>query len=400
MALNTNPETTKWLDWLFLPGGGAIPGLMISRFDRDGTSDEGAPGYATIWGHLMNRMARLLEDTTVYNHHNIFRDFPQFAQAYTVAYRMAVLGLSIPNMGDSGSTGLIGFNANPAFMANGFYYSHNPDIAVAAYRANGNSAEGLGYDIFSPDPESISKEIRKIGKKAGPRPEGGYLMNGFGLATLESGTGQKGVAIADNFGRTKMHAHPDLLNFDLLAFGHWLAPDHGYPEFASSIPSNGEWTGSTLSHNLVYVNKKPQKEVIGGHTVLYKQLRGFGAFELNGQQAYPDTKLYNRTMLLISGDKDNSDVGKSYVVDIFRVEGGFDHVYGFHGPPGMVTTSGLTLVPQKTGTYAGKEIPKGIWSKGFPVGYAHLYNVQKDQNPPAQFMVDWKAGRLPGIDRK
>ena len=106
---------------------------------------------------------------------------------------------------------------------------------------------------------------------------------------------------------------PDLLNFDILAFGHWLAPDHGYPEFASSIPSNGEWTGSTLSHNLVFVNKKPQKEVIGGHTVLYKQLKGFGAFELNGQQAYPDIKVYNRTMLLIGGGKDNSNVSNSYV---------------------------------------------------------------------------------------
>ncbi len=391
MALNTNPETTQWLDWLFAPDGGAIPGLMISRFDRDGTSDEGAPGYATIWGHLMNRMARLLEDTTVYNKHNIFRDFPQFANAYTVSYRLSVLGISTPNMGDSGSTGSVGSSANPGFMANGFYYSHNPDIAVAAYRANGNTAEGLGHDIFSRDPEAISKEIEKIGKKAGPRPEGGYLMNGFGLATLESGTGKTGIAIADNFGRTKMHAHPDLLNFDILAFGHWLAPDHGYPEFASSIPTNGEWTGSTLSHNLVFVNKKPQKEVIGGHTVLYKQLKGFGAFELNGQQAYPDLKVYNRTMLLISGGKDNGNVSNSYVVDIFRVAGGDDHVYGFHGPPGKITTSGLTFEAQETGTYAGEQIPKGIWSKDFPKGYAHLYNVQRDQNPPAQFMLDWKA---------
>jgi len=391
MALNTNPETTQWLDWLFLPDGGAIPGLMISRFDRDGTSDEGAPGYATIWGSLINRMARLLEDTTVYNKHNIFRDFPQFAQAYTVAYRMAVLGISTPNMGDSGSTGLLGFNANPGFMANGFYYSHNPDIAMAAYRANGNTVKGLDHDIFARDPEAIAREIKKIGKKAGPRPEGGYLMNGFGLATLEVGTGKTGIAIADNFGRTKMHAHPDLLNFDILAFGHWLAPDHGYPEFASSIPSNGEWTGSTLSHNLVFVNKKPQKEVIGGHTVLYKQLKGFGAFELNGQQAYPDVKVYGRTMLLVGGGKDNSIADNSYVVDIFRVVGGYDHVYGFHGPPGMITNSGLTLVSQKTGTYAGEQIPKGVWSKDFPVGYAHLYNVQRDQNPPAQFMLDWKA---------
>jgi len=391
MALNTKPETTQWLDWLFAPDGGAIPGLMVSRFDRDGTSDEGAPGYALIWGNLMNELAQLLEDTTIYNRHNIFRDFPGFSRTYTTGYRMSALGIATPNIGDAGSTGLVARNANPVFMASGYFQTRNPDIAIAAYRANGNSADGLDRDIYSPDPEALSKEIQTIGKKAGPRPEGGYLMSGFGLALLESGTGKSGIALANNYGRTKMHAHPDLLNFDLFAFGHWLAPDHGYPEFASRTPNNGEWTGSTLSHNLVFVNRKPQKEVWGGHTVLYKQLKGFGAFELNGQPAYPDVKVYNRTMLLIGGGNDNRDNSNAYVVDIFRVVGGDDHVYGFHGPPGMITTSGLTFETQKTGTYAGEQIQKGIWSKDFPIGYSHLYNVRRDQNPPDQFMLDWKA---------
>ncbi|HEY8659833.1 MAG TPA: heparinase II/III family protein [Hanamia sp.] len=391
IALNTIPQTTQWLDWLFAPDGGAIPGLMLNHFDHDGTSDEGAPGYAFIWGHQITKVAVLLQDCPSYTQHNIFRDFPQFRAAFLVAYRMAALGIATPNMGDAGSTGMVSRQADPQFMAIGYRYTRDPEIAIAAYRANGNSAHGLGLDIYSENPESLNHEIQRIGEKAGPRPEGGHLMSGFGLALLESRTGSSGIALATNYGRTKMHAHPDLLNFDLFAFGHWLAPDHGYPEFATNIPSNTEWTGSTLSHNLVFVNKHPQKEIWGGHTQLFKQLKGFGVFELDGKQAYPEVKDYSRTMLLIGGSGESSSDSNAYVVDIFRVVGGYDHVYSFHGPPGMIATNGLKLEIQKTGTYAGEQIPKGIAAKNFPVGYSFLYNVRKDENPPGQFMLDWKA---------
>jgi len=391
MALNTEPYTTQWLDWLFEPDGGAIPGLMISRTDRDGTSDEGAPGYAFIWGRYMTELAYLLKDTIKYNKHNIFRDFPQFRSTYSAAYRMSALGMATPNLGDFGSTGLVKLHADPAFMARGYRLTRDPEIAVAAYRANGYSAEGLGRDIFSSDPGAISNEILQSGEKAGPRPVGGYLMSGFGLAILESGNSDSGFALVANYGRTKMHAHPDMLNFDIFAFGNWLAPDHGYPEFATRMPGNTEWTGSTLSHNLVFVNKQPQKEVWGGRTVFFKQLNGFGVFELDGQKAYPDTRLYSRTMFIIGTDNKNNTGNNSYIVDIFRVTGGDDHLYSFHGPPGTITTTGLTTRIQNKGTYAGEEVPKGAWAKDFPVGYSHLYNIRKDLNPAPNSTFDWKT---------
>jgi hypothetical protein len=392
IALNTNPLTTQWLDWLFEPNGGAIPGLMVDHLDRDGTSDEGAPGYATIWGGEITQLARLLKDYPVYTKHDIFRDFPQFKAFFSVAWRMAALGIAIPNIGDNGATGLISKQlANPELMAIGYLYTRDPAIAIAAYRANGNSAKGLGFDIFSENPQSVNQEIQRIGEQAGPRPVGGYLMSGFGLALLESGTSSSGIALTNNYGRTKMHAHPDLLNFDLFAFGHWLAPDHGYPEFATSIPSNIEWTGSTISHNIVFVDKHPQKEIWGGHTKLFTQLKGFGVFELDGKGAYPGIKEYTRTMLLVGGSDNSSIDSNAYVIDIFRVKGGHDHVYNFHGPPGTVTNSGLQLKAQETGTYAGEDIPKGAKAKGFPIGYSFLYNVKKDERPPANFMVDWKV---------
>src|SRR5690606_14853297 len=57
IALNKEPQTTKWLDWLFAPDGGAIPGLRISQLDRDGTLDEGAPCHPLLWGKLITAPA-------------------------------------------------------------------------------------------------------------------------------------------------------------------------------------------------------------------------------------------------------------------------------------------------------------------------------------------------------
>ena len=392
VALNSEPLSSQWLQWLFEPDGGAIPGLMINTFDRDGTSNEGAPSYALMWGRLITNLASWVSSYTPYSRNNIFQDYPQLRATFLAAYRMAALGVAIPNIGDSGSTGLVSTGLiDPQFMALGYGYTRDPEIALAAYRANGNNAKNLAVDIFSADPYAISREIEAIATKANATPLGGRLMSGFGLALLEVGKGKHGMAVAANYGRTNMHAHPDMLNFDVFAFGRWLTPDHGYPEFATPWPSNAEWTGSTLSHNTVFVNEEPQKSVWGGHTSIFKQLQGFAMIKMDGRKAYPDVKDYNRTLYLIGGD-DNSDSSQhAYVVDIFRVNGGWDHVYSFHGPPGEIAQNQLNLQTQKGGTYAGTDIPKGIWSKGFPIGYSHLYNVRRDSAPPASFVLDWKA---------
>src|SRR5690606_30252462 len=92
LALNTEPYTSQWLDWIFDAQGGALPGLMINQLDRDGTSDEGAPSYSLMWGRLVTELARLLADYPGYTQHNIFEDYPQFKATFLAAYRMTALG--------------------------------------------------------------------------------------------------------------------------------------------------------------------------------------------------------------------------------------------------------------------------------------------------------------------
>src|SRR5690606_37368403 len=100
----------------------------------------------------------------------------------------------------------------------------------------------------------------------------------------------------------------------------------------------------------------------------------------------PQTDLYKRTTALIKVDDANS-----YAVDFFRVKGGNDHHFSFHSGEGAVTTEGLSLVDQPTGTYAGADVEYGVRPPNYTnSGFHFLKNVTRDDAPPAQFSVDWQ----------
>ncbi|MFT3789378.1 MAG: heparinase II/III family protein [Tepidisphaeraceae bacterium] len=300
---------------------------------------------------------------------------------------MCALGYATPNLGDAGATGLISAHGvNVAFMAEGYRRTRDPKLAIAAYHANGDKAEGLGRDIYSADPDALSKKIEAIAKPSGPFVVKSDLMTGYGMAMLQSGTKDNGIAVPVTFGHTSHHAHPDTLGLDVLAFNNWLLPDHGYPEYGTTWPSRDEWTDNTISHNTVVVDEQKQKEIWSGRTKLFKTLPGLSVVTLDGRNAYPQTKQYERTVLLVDAPDDNH-----YVVDLFRVEGGTDHVYSIHGPPGETTVTGLNLVEQQGGSYAGPDVAPEAHMEGTRMGYSYLFNVKRDNAPPGEFVVDWKA---------
>lgn len=385
-ALDTDPETTQWLDWVFAPDGGAVPSLIVGKLDRDGVSPEGAPGYALLWTSLLGDLADRMCQYPRYTKHDVFKEFPQFRAAFSAASRMLALGIATPNIGDTGTTGSLGkVGMNADLMAMAYRYTHAPEIAVAAYRANNNSAAGLGRDIFSADPDALSREIESVVQSAGPRKPG-ELMTGFGLALLESGSGTTGTALAMNFGRSDFHAHLDQLNFDLLAFGHWLTPHLGYPEYATTSPHRNYWVHNTISHNTVTIDGQGQKTNWGGRIKLHEQLDGFAVIEVEAPNAYPQISRYARTMMLIDAGN-----GNAYAIDLFRAAGGKDHLYSFHGPPGAVSVDGLKLIEQTKGTYAGEAVPSRSESGEANVGYSFLANVKRDRAPSANFTFDWTA---------
>src|SRR5690606_23427490 len=67
-----------------------------------------------------------------------------------------------------------------------------------------------------------------------------------------------------------------------------------------------------------------------------------------------------------------------------------------HAQEGVVTTEGLQLIEQSTGTYAGPDVEFGQrvddveGTQYMGSGFHWLKNVERDAAPPQQFSVDWQ----------
>ena len=410
LALNTNPETEQWLDWLFQSrpadrpspegsptfDGGFIPGLIIGSIDRDGVGAECAPSYSLGWGSTFGAIADWLAEYDGYTKHDIYRDLPPFKATVTAPWRLLVLGYTTPNIGDSGGCGSIGkVGVSAGTMARRYRYTRDPMAALAAYYANGESAEGLGRDIFQADPDATSKEIAEIARQYEGEENpfiGGSNRAGYRMASVEYGWGRDGTALWMYYGDTAggNHGHRDRLNFDIMYRGICMLPDHGYPEQTGTWPQRLHCTRNTIFHNTVVVNQMQQiHEQKGGYPELFCQLEDFGAVRVDSPQVYAGVDKYQRTMAFIKLDEE-----RAYAFDVFRVRGGDDHVYSLHGPPGTVTHSGLNLVAQQGGTYAGPDAPfrdESLEASMRMFGYPWLCNVERDVHPPMSFWVDWKA---------
>lgn len=394
LALHTEPYTSQWLDWIFAEDGGHLPTVLVQRYDRDGVAEEGAPSYNYLWPAKVIGIMELLEDYPNYTKNKITRDYPQFVNALIAPWRVEVLNSYTPNIGDSGATGTTETVARARLMSAGFEFYGNEQAARYAWEANGGTAGDMLVDGGKDDPFALNKALEQAAQQY-PVGQGlGEHMAGFSYAKFEFGGGQPGTPRPDGtalwmyYGRSTMHGHHDRLNYSIFAHNTDLTPDLGYPEFANATwAKRAAWTNNTISHNTVVVNKKRQAANWGGYPHFYTVQPGFGAVEVESANVYPETTDYTRTLSFIQapGSED------AYAVDVFRVAGGEDHLLSFHGPPGEVSVTSLTLEKQTSGTYAGANVVWADESKSVPLGYSYLKNVERQANPPEAFTLDWKA---------
>ncbi|MBP1993235.1 S-layer homology domain-containing protein [Paenibacillus eucommiae] len=203
------------------------------------------------------------------------------------------------------------------------------------------------------------------------------------------------------YGRNNSHGHRDTLNIGLHAYGLDLSPDLGYPEYTNSTdPHRFEWMHHTVSHNTVMVDESKQQVQWVADPKHYDDNGQVKLIDVEAPKVYPQTELYKRTTAMIRVDDEHS-----YAVDFFRVKGGDDHLFSFHGAEGEVSTEGLSLTPQVdeqgeyVGTYAGRDVPfeqrpvdDSVAGSGYAgPGYHYLKNVRRDDAPASQFSVDWKV---------
>lgn len=379
LALNQDPETSQWIDWCFSPEGGDVKGGIVSRVDRDGVGDEGAPHYAIgVWAGSLGPFADLIVERR-----NLYAELPHFRRLFTAGWRMSVLDWTMPNIGDSASTGYIGRTAcELPSVLRPFLHAGDPESAVAAFELNGNKADGLGQDIFAADPQGIERAIAAAAKDyRGHRRDGGRHLPGYGLASLESGRGPDGKAVWLYYGRNTGHGHQDRLNFGIYAYGVDLTPDLGYPEFAGGNSEQVDWNQHTVSHNALLVDNQAQKDSWTGYPLVYKRLPGLGVMQIDGGGVYDGVSLYRRTMLQVECPGDHV-----YVVDLMEAKGGSDHLLSFHGAPGQVEARGLSFQKQP-GTFAGGDVARRSVGKPF----SYLENVERATSCPDSFQLDWKV---------
>jgi hypothetical protein len=402
LALDRPAETPRLIDWAFAPGtqaadpahpgravvtGGDLANVLVSTMDRDGLGDEGAPGYS-LWGSTLQQVADLLEENAKYRAHSLYRDYPKYHQYYHAAWRWACLDAATPPIGDSGATsrwGIVGPGA--AALLRAFQVYREAELARFAWRLLGKKLDDVHGSIFDADPEALRRDVAAVVE--GPEPLlTSRLMDGFGLAMLQAPQREHGRALWLYFGRNTGHGHLDRLNLGLYAENLDMLPDLGYPEYASGRPRDIAWTRNNASHTVPTVDGAAQQPSYTGHVRAFEPDGKVRLVDVASDSLYPGTTTVRRTAWMVDVDEQHS-----YVVDIVRLRGGHTHTLSWHGPPGVVTTTGLALVKQERGTFAGPDVPLEALDPEWrnKAGYSFLYDVERDRRPPASFTVDYRA---------
>jgi succinate dehydrogenase flavin-adding protein (antitoxin of CptAB toxin-antitoxin module) len=198
------------------------------------------------------------------------------------------------------------------------------------YELNGMSVKGLPKDIFADDMESIQNKIKKIINEKGRLKPVSIDKKSYSMVLLQKGVKEKGVALWLDYDAEGMHRHLDGMNFGVFAKGLDIIADLGYPPdmgYGSTITR--DWYQLSISHNTVIVDRTTQKEGIG-HVTLFKQLPNFGIIKAKGRSLYKQCEKYQRILALIEINED------FYVIDLFVVKGGNEHLKSFHSTFGKL----------------------------------------------------------------
>ncbi|MBU0608411.1 MAG: hypothetical protein KKI08_11035, partial [Armatimonadetes bacterium] len=146
-------------------------------------------------------------------------------------------------------------------------------------------------------------------------------------------------------------------NVEMFAFGRSVLPDDGYPT-PFTRPDFHEWRrANTFRHYCVMVDELPQLTYYRGYLRTLLGTPQVQLVDASAEHAYPGrVSLYRRTSALIDLSPE-----RSYLLDIWRVQGGGQHDWCFHGPnfPEFAVTGGTLSKPQEKGTLAGEDVPYG-----------------------------------------
>ncbi|MEF3305609.1 heparinase II/III domain-containing protein [Paenibacillus sp. GYB003] len=220
------------------------------------------------------------------------------------------------------------------------------------------------------------------------------LLPSAGIGRLAIGNGSEQTQLYLMFTPKHGHDHRDPLNITFYAKGQELLPDLGY-----TYTNYQQFSVSTIGHNTVVVNGRdsatPTENRDGGRIERFVAEGGvFQAMRASQRSAYPEIDRYDRELWLVP--LDGGDDGDGYVLDFFRVSGGFRHEYTLQGDANhdasFETSSPLS-------EYGPHLLPKGVKvrkpsnyhdfgnAEGHYPGYMYIRNVKHTELRGNRFMV-------------
>ena len=419
VALDRQPETNEMFEWVFHEErngglgknawntGGDVSRVLTEDVSRDGFGYEVSYLYNSLWTQYLLDLADALHNYPDAAQWDLWNN-PKFINMYTAFLRLTVCGHLTPQVGEAGFVQSTHNQIGQDKMLTAFLATGDVTLAQGVYAANGNSVDGLHGSIFLADPTACQTDIKNIIAEHGEwNFSQSDMMSGFGIAILREGparyTGKTGNAgeffdywMYFGYSNTA-HAYLQALAIDLEAFGIGMSSGMGYPtEVVSTGWERMQWTRNTSSKNTVVVDDLGQSVMEeNGNPMHFEDAERVKIMDAEAPEAYPQTDIYRRTVVTVAAEN-----GVHYAVDFFRVLGGSEHVYSFHGATTLEpTTEGLNMVRQPMGTYEGPEVPFGAYvstdnpsdaSTNAGSGYSWLDDVYRDDSPETYFSVDWE----------
>jgi len=348
------PTSKQMADWI-MTGPGDSEYLLWNGFYRDGLGGESSPGYSSGWISNFYQVAKLMPRLGV----DIWSN-PKLKKMADIGIDLTVAGIRSPAIGDAGSimgagkVGWAGSIQGPAFMHGGRELPHGDPRFAKVLQLIGAQSESLWESEF--DPEKVAAVVAREGTEIEYKTRD---LGGYGVAILESGAGSHRRGVSMYYGHAGGgHGHRDRLTIEMQdsRFKAPVLSDMGYPAHWNTKCTY--WTTNTVSHYDVVVNQGWQQTMYGGALNTLASAPGLQLADAAADKvAYPSAaNLYRRTLALIDLSPDSS-----YVLDVFRVHGGWEHDYSFHGPafPEFTVAGGQPGPVQEKGTLAGAEVAFG-----------------------------------------
>jgi hypothetical protein len=323
-----------------------MPRIVPPKFlNNDGSGNERSIGYDRgAFSHYANLLVELYDmDRELAK--RVLDGYPRFRAAFDFWPDVWCVEKYLPNIGDSaGGPGYrTGIPCPPRPYLALYDLTGNPRYAQAALMGVEGDLSKLPRDVFSPNPEAVFKHAHEAYEQSGTWHTPSLVKPDYKLAVLRAGEGESRLALWLFFSPapgTSSHSHYDALNFGLFAHGLSMVCEQGYPLFTGGWPSRWEWTSHTRSHATVTVDGASQKHCTGGRLLGFAGRNGVQMISAEAPCVYDNVSVYKRTLILAEAEP-----GRCFVVDVFRVRGGSQHVYAVPMYYGEHVYEGPELVP-------------------------------------------------------